>query len=115
MVPQASGPDVVVVGMGEPGEATAGDVRNAAAALARAAAKRTSLATGLTQATDLPPAEAAQAIAEGIVLASYRYVAHEERQVRRPRPRARWCCSTDPARAKAVTDGAERGRCSARP
>ena len=109
VIPQASGPDVVVVGMGDPGAVTLATVRNAAAALARAAAKRTSMATGLTQATDLPAADVAQAIAEGFVLASHRYVAMKSDKSGVP-DLERVVLLTDPARAKAVTDGAERGR-----
>jgi leucyl aminopeptidase len=109
VVPQAGGPDVVVVGMGEPGQATAATLRSAAAALARASAKRISLATGLTQATDLPPAAAAQAIAEGVVLAAYRYVALKSDQSSAS-ALERVVLLTDPARAKAVGDGAERGQ-----
>ncbi len=109
VIPQAGGPDVVVVGMGDPGAVTLATVRNAAAALARAAAKRTSMATGLTQATDLPAADVAQAIAEGFVLASHRYVAMKSDKSGVP-DLERVVLLTDPARAKAVTDGAERGR-----
>jgi leucyl aminopeptidase len=108
-VPQTGGPDVVVVGMGEPGQATAATLRSAAAALARASAKRTSVATGLTQATDLPLAAAAQAIVEGIVLAAYRYIALKSDQSSAS-TLERVVLLTDPARAKAVADGAERGQ-----
>jgi leucyl aminopeptidase len=109
VIPQANGPDVVVVGMGDPGAATLATVRNAAAALARAAAKRASMATGLTQATDLAPAEVGQAIAEGFVLASHRYVAMKSDKSGVP-DLERVVLLTDPARAKAVATGAERGR-----
>ena len=67
------------------------------------------MATGLTQATDLPAADVAQAIAEGFVLASHRYVAMKSDKSGVP-DLSRVVLLTDPARAKAVTDGAERGR-----
>lgn len=51
-------------------------LRTAAAGLARACGKRTSVATTLLAAAadDVAPADAAQAITEGLLLASYRYV-----------------------------------------
>ncbi len=108
-IPVPTGPDVVVVGMGSPGSVTSASLRTASAALARAVAKRASLATALTQATELPAAEAAQVIAEGIVLASYRYVAMKSDPSDVP-ALERVVLLTDPGRVKAVADGAERGR-----
>ena len=93
----------------DPGSATTATLRTAAAALARAVAKRASVATALIQATELAPVEAAQAIAEGMTMASYRYVELKSDKTGVP-ALASVVLLTDPARAKAVADGAERGR-----
>ena len=67
------------------------------------------MATALVQATELAPVEAAQAIAEGMTMATYRYV-----ELKSDKSGVAALTSvvllTDPARAKAVADGAERGR-----
>lgn len=109
VLPQPSGHDVVVVGLGEPGSATTATLRTASAALARAVAQRPSIATAMIQATEVPPAAAAQAIAEGMVMATYRYVELKTDKSGVP-ALASVVLLTDPARAKAVADGAERGR-----
>jgi leucyl aminopeptidase len=76
VVPSAAA-TTVVVGIGEPGEVTPATLRTAAAALARAAAKRRSLATSLADVAGVDPREAAQAVVEGLVLGSYRFLAHK--------------------------------------
>jgi leucyl aminopeptidase len=108
VLPQTNGPDIIVVGVGEPGKVTTTSLRTAAAGLARAATKRASLATALIQASSGNPAEAAQAIAEGISMATYRYVDMKSDKSGRS-ALARVVLLTDPAKAKAVADGAERG------
>jgi leucyl aminopeptidase len=68
----------VVVGVGRVGEVTPSVVRRAAAALARAASRRSSLATTLLEA--VPGSDrraAAQALAEGMTLASYRFTRYK--------------------------------------
>ncbi len=70
----AGGPTVIVVGTGERGALDASALRDAAAALARAASKRTSLATTLADADGVEPRDAAQAVVEGFLLAGYRYL-----------------------------------------
>jgi leucyl aminopeptidase len=78
VVPTASGTTLVAVGVGEPGASTPATLRTAAAALARALPKKAaSLATNLADAAGVDPKAAAQAVAEGIVLASYRFTAHK--------------------------------------
>jgi leucyl aminopeptidase len=69
------GPPLLAVGMGASGEVDARAIRRAGAALARAASRHQRIATTLLEAAgpDVPPAVAAQALAEGIVLASYRF------------------------------------------
>jgi leucyl aminopeptidase len=65
----------VLVGVGDPAELTTDGVRRAAAAVARRAAKAGSVATTLaTAGSALDVADAAQALAEGLVLGAYQYL-----------------------------------------
>ena len=73
-VPRADGPTLVAVGIGPADELDANVLRNAAAALTRAAGKRAHLATNLADVDGVDAASAGQAVAEGVALASYRYV-----------------------------------------
>jgi leucyl aminopeptidase len=74
LVVPAKAATLVAVGVGE--GATVAQLRDAAASLARACGRRTSLATALPTAAapGIGPAASAQAVVEGILLASYRYV-----------------------------------------
>ena len=74
VVPSSKGATMVAVGAGD-GLGT-NELRDAAAALTRACGTRSSLATTLPMvaADGVSPAAAAQAVTEGILLASYRYV-----------------------------------------
>ena len=72
VVPQASGPTVVAVGVGERPDATA--LRNAAAALARAVPKVAHLSTDLADQASVGAGAASAAVVEGVGLAAYRYV-----------------------------------------
>ncbi len=74
-VASPSGPSLVAVGLGAPADIGAGVLRSAAAALARAAGTRGSLATSLADvdARGLTPGAAGQAVAEGFVLGTYRF------------------------------------------
>ena len=72
VVPSATGPTQIAVGMGDE-PLTAAGLRNAAAAVARAAGKRRSLATTLADLDGVDAAAAAQAVVEGANLAAYRY------------------------------------------
>jgi leucyl aminopeptidase len=74
-LPARNGALIVAVGLGDAGAVTTSSLRTAAAALARAAAKRSWLATSLVDVEGVDARDAAQAVAEGIVLASYRYTA----------------------------------------
>ncbi|MEQ9162322.1 MAG: M17 family peptidase N-terminal domain-containing protein, partial [Ilumatobacter fluminis] len=73
-VPSSKGATMVAVGAGD--GLSANELRDAAAALTRACGKRASLATTLPMvaADDVSVAAAAQAVTEGVLLASYRYV-----------------------------------------
>jgi leucyl aminopeptidase len=72
-VPSAAGV-VVAVGVGDPGSIDAAGLRNAAAAFARSAARHSHLATNLADLEGVDGRSAGQAVTEGILLASYRYV-----------------------------------------
>lgn len=70
---QLPAPALLVVGLGDAGEATTATLRRAAAAAAQAATRATSLASDLHLALDGDVAGAAQAVAEGFVLGAYRF------------------------------------------
>jgi leucyl aminopeptidase len=68
----------LLVGVGDPTELTVDGVRRAAAAIARRASKVTSVATTLaTAGPTLDVADAAQAVAEGLVLGAYQYLEYK--------------------------------------
>ena len=73
VVPSSGKAVLVAVGVGAGNSATAHDLRNAAAALARAASKHGSLSTKLAGVGRGDRAEVAQAVTEGLMLASHRY------------------------------------------
>ncbi len=72
VVPNASGATMVAVGIGD--KPTANTLRESAAAFARAAGKRTHLATNLAATDGIDAGTAARAVTEGVLLADYRYV-----------------------------------------
>jgi leucyl aminopeptidase len=71
----AAVPGQIYVGIGDGDAVTPAVLRTAAAALARSAAHVGSVATTLAAVDGLDPGAAAQAVAEGMVLGSYRYLA----------------------------------------
>lgn len=73
LFPRVGEPNVAFIGLGNPAELTAASLRDIAAAAARANAKSAKLAFVLTALGELTAAEAARVIAEGTVLARYRY------------------------------------------
>jgi leucyl aminopeptidase len=72
VVPSTTGSTQIAVGLGDEG-VTSASLRNAAAALVRAAGKRRSMATTLADLEGVDAATAAQAVVEGANLAAYRY------------------------------------------
>lgn len=70
-------PVAVLVGVGPRDRVTADVLRRAAASVARRATRTRSVATTLLAVGDLAPAAAAQALAEGFVLGSYRFVEYK--------------------------------------
>jgi len=79
-VPSAGGATLVAVGIGPASEVTAAVLRNAAAALARAVPRAESLATSLAEVAGVAPDEAAQAVTEGVRLATYKYLRHKRNE-----------------------------------
>ena len=66
------------MGIGDPDDLTIDGIRRAAAAIARRASKAASVATTLaTAAPGVDVADAAQAVAEGMVLGSYQYLEYK--------------------------------------
>ena len=98
----------VAVGVGDPGEATASDLRAGAASFARAAAKHAQLATNLADLDGVDPKAAGQAVAEGVLLASYRYTGLKNDPSNASRLESLTLVAGD-RRSKPVEQGAERG------
>jgi leucyl aminopeptidase len=72
VVPRRQGADLVAVGTGS-GRLSIAELRDAAAAFARAVPKHAELATALHEAGGADAAAAAQAVVEGVLLARYRF------------------------------------------
>ena len=106
-IPSTSGPTVIVVGIGDPRKATMASVRRSAAALARAASRRASVATTIVDAVTLDARSAAQAAVEGLVLASYRYT---DLKSGATAPKATFTLVASGPRSKGCDAGVERGR-----
>ncbi len=111
VVPAKDGPTMIAVGVGD--DPSAGDLRDAAAAFARAAGKAASLATNLADAAGVDPAVAAQAVVEGATLARYRYVGQKnDTSIAKP---LQSLALVVPAKAdKAAANGGDRGLATAR-
>jgi len=74
VLPSATGPAQIALGIGKASELSVNVLRNAAAALVRAAGTRAHLATSLPDLDGVEARAAAQAVTEGVILANYRYV-----------------------------------------
>ncbi|KQT96627.1 leucyl aminopeptidase [Sanguibacter sp. Leaf3] len=75
VMPRRDGVTVVAVGIGHADELCAAELRDAAAAFARAAGRYASIALHLPAETDVDAEAAGQAVVEGALLARYRYSA----------------------------------------
>ena len=107
LVPAASGPTQIAIGIGEPGSLTVSSLRTVAAALVRAAGKRGVVATSLVDAATIDAAKAAQAVVEGGLLAAYRFAGIKKEPT--PTHLTDLVLVVGEARTKAATVGAERG------
>jgi leucyl aminopeptidase len=118
VVPSAAGATVIAVGIGDPGELTPADLRDAAAALTRAVGKRASLSTTLADHPDIEAGTAAQAVAEGALLAAYKYTGYRSEPGDAPAANGAAGLSTislvvPEARAEEARRGVERATASA--
>ena len=106
VIPSASGPALIAIGIGKPAELTAALLRNAAAAFLRAAGKRAHLATSLADIDGVDARTAAQAVVEGVALANYRYVGLKSDKT--GSPVSTLSLVVGPTRAAAARVGADR-------
>jgi leucyl aminopeptidase len=111
VVPATSGPTHVAVGIGEPSALTATVLRTAAASLVRASGKRATVATTLADLDGVDAAVAGQAVAEGALLAAYRYAGVKREPA--VAPLRTLSLVAGPTRLRGVTSGAERGSVTA--
>ncbi|HEY2593743.1 MAG TPA: leucyl aminopeptidase, partial [Chloroflexota bacterium] len=73
VLPRASGPTLVAVGIGDPSRVDAAALRDCAATFTRASARHARLAINLINTSGVSPEDAARAVVEGVLLARYRY------------------------------------------
>jgi leucyl aminopeptidase len=108
VLPSSTGPTLIAVGTGAPSELNANGLRNVAAALARAAGPRRSLATALADTDRVEATAAAQAVVEGASLATYRFTPHKSDKGKPSLERL--VLTVAASRAAAATAGARRGQ-----
>ena len=107
VIPAAAGATTIAVGVGDPSELTAATLRTAAAAAVRAAGSRASLATTLADLPGVDAETAACAVAEGALLAAYRF--QQYKSTPKPDGLASLAMVTGAARRAAAERGAQRG------
>jgi len=113
VLPSASGPALVAVGIGDPAKLDATVLRGAAAALVRAAGRRAHVATALADLDGVDAATAGQAVAEGALLAAYRYDGLKSDPAAAP-PLRTVSLVAGAKRAAGVRSGVEHARVTAR-
>ncbi|MSV80326.1 MAG: leucyl aminopeptidase [Actinobacteria bacterium] len=107
VLPSATGPAQIAVGIGDTGTLDVKGLRTAAAALVRAAGKRATIATTLADLDGVDAAKAAQAVTEGALLAAYRYAGIKK--VPNPTTLTALTLVVGDKRAVGARTGAERG------
>ena len=107
VVPAASGPTHIAIGIGDPGSLTPQALRNMAASLVRAAGRHKVVATSLADVEGVDAVKAGQAVAEGGLLAAYRYGGIKREP--NTNPLEQLLLVVGDKRAKSVTTGVERG------
>ncbi|MBU6315191.1 MAG: leucyl aminopeptidase [Acidobacteria bacterium] len=107
VVPAASGPTHIAIGVGEPGSLTPQALRNMAASLVRAAGRHTVVATSLADLEGVDAAKAGQAVVEGGLLAAYRYAGVKREP--NTNPLEQLLLVVGEKRSKGVSTGVERG------
>ncbi|MEY4339317.1 MAG: hypothetical protein RLZ14_1167 [Actinomycetota bacterium] len=108
VVPAASGPTHIAIGIGEASALNPQLLRNAAASLVRAAGKHAVVATSLADLDGVDAAKAGQAITEGGLLAAYRYAGIKKEPNRSNLTEL--VLVVGEKRSKGVVAGVERGR-----
>jgi leucyl aminopeptidase len=98
----------VAIGIGDAGSIDVSGLRSAAAAFARATAKHAHLATNLADVDGVDARSAAQAVTEGVLLASYRYTGLKNEPSNASRLESLALIAGD-KRSKEAARGAERG------
>lgn len=111
VIPSAANPTLIAIGVGDKKDRTARGLRNAAAALVRAAGKRASLATSLADVDGEGNRATAQAVVEGAVLASYRFTNHKSEKPKNGLTRL--VLTASQSSEKAVRSGVQRGEATA--
>lgn len=111
VIPTASGPDLVAVGAGPAAELGPTELRDVAAAFARATSRRAHVAL-VMGAIEVDPQVAARALVEGVTLARYRYTALKSDPTRTPLRTI--ALGIDGAAPDTITRGASAGLTSAR-
>jgi leucyl aminopeptidase len=109
VIPAGSGPVVIVVGLGDRKKVSANGLRNAAAAATRAALRFESVSVGLADIDGVGAAAAGQAVAEGMLLASYRFTRHRSKVDSSGRSLKTVTLTATPNRAAGVRRGVTRG------
>lgn len=99
---------VVAVGVGDPGSIDANGLRSAAAAFGRAASNHAHLATNLADLEGVDALLAGAAVAEGVLLSSYRYVGFKNESGSGSKLESLTLIASQ-KRSKAVGQGGERG------
>ena len=112
VLPRVQGPTIIEFGLGPHAELNAAAVRDAAAALARAAVRHGHVVLDATSVTELDADVAGQAIVEGAILARYRYRAFRDSPAEAHLNKL--TLVTAPDRVKATAAGAARGSVTAR-
>jgi leucyl aminopeptidase len=112
ILPRVDGPTVVEVGLGRRADLGAAGLRDAAAAFARSASRHEHLTIDLRGIRDIAAEDLGQAVAEGVLLARYRYRVF--RSVPSEPELATLTIVVAADRVDAVTEGARRGAILAR-
>jgi leucyl aminopeptidase len=111
VVPRVGGQPVILIGIGSPSDLDADKLRDAGAGLARATEAHGDLALTVPAVDAVPPAVAAQAVVEGILLARYRFDALKEKAT--VTPITNIGLVVDSRRSTAVKRGAAKGKAMA--
>jgi leucyl aminopeptidase len=107
VLPQANGPTVVLLGLGNASDLDVSRLRDVAATLARATETHGRLATNLADRDEVDPAMAGQAVVEGVALARYRYDELKAKPSVTPLESLRLISKA--SRSEAMASGAARG------